>query len=116
MAAASEVFEQAYLDILERFSTQKPGRREILRWAVETGHRYASAREGFVGPVLGLRRRLADLLVHRKTRQALGGRLRQAITRKPLPTEQQRLFEAAGIELTASGELVASGRWATSDS
>lgn len=113
LTAANELFEEVYRQTLERFPREKLGRRELLRWAVATGRRYASARGGFVGPVLGLRRRLADLLVHRDTRQALGGRLRQAVSSGPLTTELSEFFEASGVAVIAAADLTADGRWAT---
>ena len=100
LAAGPGVYENTYLRALERFPLDRPWRRRVFRWAIETGQRYEATRGGFINPFLGLQRKLADYWVYRDCRQILGGRLRRAISGGERLSEEATLFfEAVGIPL-----------------
>lgn len=83
---------------LESFSS---ARRRLGRWALDVGARHAiAAREGFIGPILSLQRRLAERLFLREVRAAFGGRLRFAISGgEPLAEDVVRFFVSIGLPI-----------------
>ncbi len=73
-------------------------RRPLFDFAVRAGQDWARAERR--GPLLTGRRTLADLLVYRRLRQALGGRVRYCVSGgAPLATDLARLFQAARIPI-----------------
>jgi long-chain acyl-CoA synthetase len=73
----------------------------IFAWATKTGEAWSKARmAGAASPWLTAARALADLLVFRKVRARLGGRIRFLISGgAPLSTEVAHFFHAAGMPL-----------------
>ena len=90
LGAVPRFFEKMLQRIHARARTLGPARRRLFAWAVEVGTEWVqrlNARRP-VPPGLRLRRGLAHLLVYRKIRRALGGRLRLLISGgAPLPRE-----------------------------
>lgn len=101
LAAVPALYERAYQQIQELAGAKGSLERRIFDWGVAAGRRSAAAeRGGFVGPLLALRRKLADLLVLRGIRRRLGGRLRLPISGgAPMTTEVSEFFEAIGTPL-----------------
>jgi len=100
--AVPRVCEKVYQRILSRVNEQPWWRRRIFEW----GHRIGACiceleEEGKkISPVLRYKYRLAYLLIFRKLREALGGRVRW-ITASGAPTGPEiiRFFNAAGIKV-----------------
>ena len=114
--AAEPTFYARAADLLRRAVDEgSPFARRTARWAVSVGERCAAERQGgFVGPVLGVQRRLGELLVGRRLRRALGGQLRLALcVGAALDTRVEALFAAVSVpiypaySLTEASSLVA---------
>ncbi len=101
LAAVPAVYERAYRQTLKLSRRKGPLGRRIFAWALAVGKRHATnKRGGFVGPLLALQRRLADLLVLRGLRRRFGGRLRLPISGgAPLAPEVGDFLEAAGMAI-----------------
>jgi len=94
------VFEKVYDRVHSRIAAAPPLRRKLFHWALRVGWEAAEHRlAGSPMPAtLRLRHRLADALVLKKIRAALGGRVRGIISgAAPLPLYANRFFHAAGI-------------------
>ena len=100
MVAVPRVFEKVYGRVLEQVDQGAASKRRIFWWAVACGRRaYAHLAAGRRVP-WGLARQLAlaDRLVFRKVREALGGRLRFAISGgASLAQEIGEFFYALGV-------------------
>ncbi len=101
LAAVPAVYEHAYQRAQELAGQKGSFGRKVFHWAVAAGRRRAVAeRGGFVGPLLALRRKLADLLILRGIRRGLGGRLRLPISGgAPITPAVSDFFEAVGTPL-----------------
>ena len=99
LTAELGIYEWAYRQALDRFPREKPLRRRALRWAVDIGRRHAAARGGFISPLLGLQRKLADRLIFRGCRQILGGRLRRALAGEAAAGETPSAEESLAGEI-----------------
>jgi len=115
LVAVPRFYERAYLRVVSRLAKENALRQLLFRWAIGTGKRYATARQSFIGPLLALRRQLAERLVFRHIRARFGGRLRIAISGgAPLAREVSEFFEAVGMPvfqgygLTESSPVLAS--------
>lgn len=95
MLGVPRVFEK----LIEAARRQATGvRRPLFDFAMSTGQNWARADRP--GPLLSGRRMLADLLVYRRLRQALGGRVQYCISGgAPLATDLARLFWAARLPI-----------------
>ncbi len=101
LAAVPAVYERLHRQARELAGPRASVGRKIFHWAIAAGIRRAVAeRGGFVGPLLALRRKLADVLVLRAIRQRLGGRLRLPISGGSSVSPQiSDFFEAIGTPL-----------------
>ncbi len=101
LAAVPAVYERVYLRARELAGLKGSIGRGIFQWAITAGMRRATAeRGGFVGPLLALQRKLADILVLRGIRRQFGGRLRLPISGgSPISREVSNFFEAVGTPL-----------------
>ncbi|MCP3959862.1 MAG: AMP-binding protein [bacterium] len=81
-------------------------RRGLSRWAIEVGKRHAAARRtGFVGPVLAVKRKLADDLIYRGVRRHFGGSLRLAISAGgAMAASAREFFGAVGMPIVSRDE------------
>ncbi|MEM1319313.1 MAG: long-chain fatty acid--CoA ligase [Bacteroidota bacterium] len=96
--AVPRILERMYDAAHDEAGPEKGWRRRLLRWAVQLGKRYEGPRR--IAPGLWLRLKLADLLVFRRWRAALGGRVEGvAIGAAALQPALGKLFSAAGIEV-----------------
>jgi len=100
ICSVPRVFEKVYAKILTGVEAGSPLKKRIFNWAMDVG-REVSRRERAGQPVTGalaIKRKLADRLVFEKLHQALGGRLRWAVSGgAPLAPDIAEFFHAAGI-------------------
>ncbi len=117
LAAVPAVYERAYRRTWEQARRKGPVGRKVFAWAIAAGKRHATAeREGFVGPLLALRRRLADLMVLGGIRRSFGGRLRLPVSGgASLAPEISDFFEAVGTPLFQSYGLTETSPMLTSN-
>jgi long-chain acyl-CoA synthetase len=95
-ASVPRVIEKVYGSILERMGELSPVRKGIAQWALHLGERFEIGREpkGFYHVELDL----ANKLVFRKWREALGGNVKYIISGgAALNPRLANLFAAAGI-------------------
>lgn len=102
MAAVPRVFEKIFNRVVTE--AKKAGGRKyaVFRWALATGDRKIRLDHAGERVPLGLRLqfRLADRLVFRRLRDALGGRIRTFVSGgAPLSPEIGRFFQAAGMSV-----------------
>lgn len=90
------VLEKVYGSILERISGMSPMRQRIAKWALSVGEQYEIGRT--LSPILRMKLLLADRLMFRKWREALGGRVKYIISGgAALSPKLSNLFAAAGV-------------------
>jgi long-chain acyl-CoA synthetase len=101
LASVPRLYERAYLRIKGNVEREKPAKQRVFRWATTAGLRHRAARQrGFVGPLLALRRWIAERLVFRTIQDRFGGRLRFAISGgAPINPEVAEFFDAVGVRL-----------------
>lgn len=104
LLSVPRVYEKAYAAILARVRAGRGAdlRKRIFRWARRVGSEVSRRHERHqpVPPVLALMMALADLLVFRAIRTALGGRLQFAISGgAPLDRDILEFFHAAGVKI-----------------
>ena len=100
--AVPRVFEKVHGRIMARAATMPGPRRLLFDWAVKTGLEVSRRLEGGerLSVALAMRRLLADRLVHRRLREALGGQLKLLVSGgAPLAAEIARFFHAAGLQV-----------------
>ncbi len=100
ICSVPRVFEKVYAGVIAKAEAGSPIKRKIFRWAVGVG-REASKLQQARKPVpagLAFKHRIAHKLVFSKLHEALGGRLRFAVSGgAPLSKEIAEFFHAAGI-------------------
>lgn len=100
IAAVPRIYEKLRDKVVSEARRAGGARARIFQWALAIGMR-ASARERAgqrVGPLLAARHALADRIVFRKVRAALGGRLEILISgAAPLDPRLAEFFHACGI-------------------
>ncbi|GAA4847502.1 AMP-dependent synthetase/ligase [Luteimicrobium xylanilyticum] len=100
LLAVPRVFEKVYNSSEQKAAEQGRATRAVFHWAVASGIRWSRAldsRRG-PGPVLRARHRLADALVLRRLRTALGGDTRWAISGgAPLGERLGHFFRSVGV-------------------
>jgi len=102
MTNVPRMFEKIYAKILERGLDAGFPKRQIFLWALAVGRRWAEAKDRGqrVGPLLALEHKIADALVFKKWREAVGGNVRLFISGgAPLAPEIGYLFSAAGLPI-----------------
>lgn len=93
-----KLLERIYDDILEQSNEAGFLKAKLLKWALRLGENY-QLRDG-VNVIYGLKRFLANILVYRYWRNALGGKVEGVIVgAAALQAKLGRLFSAAGIEI-----------------
>jgi len=92
------VLERFYEDI-HRYARQKGGvRQRLIEWAVELGKKYNGRFR--IAPWYWFKLLVADLIVYRRWRRQLGGKLEGIVSgAAALRPELARLFSAAGLEV-----------------
>ena len=102
LPSVPRVYEKIHATVSARFEEATGSRRKLIEWALATGRQASRLRENGerVPPALGAKLRLADLLVFRKIRAKMGGRLRVAISGgAPLAREVMEFFDALGLRI-----------------
>ncbi len=102
MTSVPRMFEKIYAKIIERGLSAGFPKRQIFLWALDVGRRWAERRDRGqgIGPLLGLQHKIADALVFKKWREAVGGNIRIFISGgAPLAPEIAYLFLAAGLPI-----------------
>ncbi|KGM13299.1 AMP-dependent synthetase/ligase [Cellulomonas bogoriensis] len=95
------VFEKVY-NSAEQKAAASPVRLKLFRWAAHTSITYSQALDRADGPPLGLRvqHALADRLVLRRLRAALGGQARYAVSGgAPLGARLGHFFRGLGLQV-----------------
>jgi long-chain acyl-CoA synthetase len=102
MQCVPRVFESIYERVQDQVSKSPARRRRIFHWATKVGWEYAERRNAgrFVGPILALQHRFADVLVLSKVRRRFGGRLKFFVSGgAPMSLETGRFFHSIGIPI-----------------
>ena len=102
LPSVPRVYEKMHTAVTARFEEATGARRKLIDWALAVGRKASRLRENGerVPPTLGAQLRLADLLVFRKVRGRMGGRLRVAISGgAPLGREVMEFFDALGLRI-----------------
>jgi long-chain acyl-CoA synthetase len=114
--AVPRMLEKMQDNILEEAANTGSLRRRLIEWAIHLGKRYKEDRK--ISLSFWMRQWLADLLVYRKWRRQLGGKIEGIIVgAAALRPELGRLFSAAGIDvregygLTETSPVVAFNRF-----
>ncbi len=95
-ATVPRVLEKVYGSILDRISEMSPLKQRIAHWALSVGERYEIGREPSL--FLKLQLQLADRLMFRQWREALGGSVKYIISGgAALSPRLANLFAAAGV-------------------
>jgi len=96
------MFEKIYARIIERGLSAGFPKRHIFLWALNVGRRWAEKKDRGeqIGLLLDLQHKIADALVFKKWREAVGGNIRIFISGgAPLAPEIAYLFLAAGLPI-----------------
>jgi long-chain acyl-CoA synthetase len=116
--AVPRVLERSYERLLERRKEAGFIGKKILDWALALGERYPFSGKYAMPPGYRFKCWIADLLVYRHWRRAMGGRVRGiAVGAAALQPRLGRLFSAAGVDvregygLTETSPVVAFNRF-----
>ncbi|MBM3273970.1 MAG: long-chain fatty acid--CoA ligase [Candidatus Sericytochromatia bacterium] len=96
------VLEKIVARFQAKIAEEPAWKQALVRWSLSVGAEASRRREAgqYFGPVLGLKRAIADRLVFSKIRARLGGNLKLiACGSAPLSIEIARFFHAAGISV-----------------
>ncbi len=100
ICSVPRVFEKVYAGVLAKAEAGSPIKKKIFHWAVGVGREVSRLKQAKkpVPAGLAFKYRLAHKLVFSKLHEALGGRLRFAVSGgAPLSKEIAEFFHAAGI-------------------
>ena len=102
MTSVPRMFEKIYARIIERGLAAGFPKRQIFLWSLDVGRKWAERKDRGepIGPLLTLQHKIADALVFKKWRDAVGGNIRIFISGgAPLAPEIAYLFMAAGLQI-----------------
>ena len=102
MTSVPRMFEKIYARIIERGLAAGFPKRQIFLWSLDVGRKWAERKDRgeHIGPILALQHKIADALVFKKWREAVGGNIRIFISGgAPLAPEIAYLFMAAGLQI-----------------
>jgi long-chain acyl-CoA synthetase len=102
MTSVPRMFEKIYARIIEKGMAAGFPRRQIFLWSLEVGRKWAERKDKGLpaGTLLSIKHKIADALVFKKWREAVGGNIRVFISGgAPLAPEIGYLFEAAGLSI-----------------
>jgi long-chain acyl-CoA synthetase len=116
--AVPRVLERTYERLLERRDQAGFLGKKLIDWAIALGERYPYAGGRAMPLDYRIKRWVADLLVYRRWRKAMGGRVQSiAVGAAALQPRLGRLFSAAGVDvregygLTETSPVVAFNRF-----
>jgi long-chain acyl-CoA synthetase len=102
MTSVPRMFEKINAKILERGITSGFPKKQLFLWSLDVGRRWAEKknRGESIGPLLAFEHRIADALVFKKLRQAVGGRIRVFISGgAALAPDIDYFFASAGLKI-----------------
>ena len=102
MQSVPRLYEAIYERVLDQVAKAPKKRQKIFQWALAVGKERSGRRNAgrFIGPVLGIKYRIADKLVLSKIRQRFGGRIRFFVSGgAPLGKEVAEFFNAIGAPI-----------------
>jgi long-chain acyl-CoA synthetase len=102
MTSVPRMFEKIYARILQKGIQAGFPRKQIFFWALGVGRRWSECRDRGEKPgfFLRLAHKIADVLVFKKWREAVGGRIRVFISGgAPLAPEIAHMFSAASLPI-----------------
>ncbi|HXU08149.1 MAG TPA: long-chain fatty acid--CoA ligase [Blastocatellia bacterium] len=102
MTSVPRMFEKIYARIIERGLAAGFPKRQIFLWSLDVGRKWAERKDRgeTIGPLLAIQHKIADALVFKKWREAVGGNIRIFISGgAPLAPEIAYLFMAAGLQI-----------------
>jgi long-chain acyl-CoA synthetase len=102
MTSVPRMFEKIYARIMEQGIAAGFPRRQILLWSLGIAREWARLRDRNrkIGWLLALKHKVTDLLVYKKIRQTVGGRIRLFISGgAPLAPEIAYVFSGAGLTI-----------------
>ena len=100
MIAVPRFYEKVYAKVLDGVSAGSVIKKNIFWWSINNGRKAVNRRQmgGSIGPVLSTKLKIADKLVFKKLKEAIGGCLRFFVSGgAPLSKEVAEFFAAAGI-------------------
>ena len=100
MVVVPRILEKVYEKVMETVNRASASRRRLFEWALAVGRAYSRCTLERKAPPLGLRmqRAVADVLVCRKIRARLGGRMHMMISgAAPLSPKLAEFFFAVGL-------------------
>ena len=100
ICSVPRVFEKVYAGVIAKAEAGSPLKKKIFHWAVKVGREVSKLQQAKrpVPAGLAFKHRIAHKLVFSKLHEALGGRLRFAVSGgAPLSKEIAEFFHAAGI-------------------
>jgi long-chain acyl-CoA synthetase len=100
ICSVPRVFEKVYAGVIAKAEAGSPLKKKIFHWAVSVGREVSKLQQARkpVPPGLAFKHRIAHKLVFSKLHEALGGRLRFAVSGgAPLSKEIAEFFHAAGV-------------------
>jgi long-chain acyl-CoA synthetase len=102
MTSVPRMFEKIYARVIEKGMAAGFPRRQIFLWSLDVGRDWAQRKDKGrrPGALLSIKHRIADALVFKKWRDAVGGNIRLFISGgAPLAPEIAYLFDAAGLPI-----------------
>ncbi|HEX8091466.1 MAG TPA: long-chain fatty acid--CoA ligase, partial [Blastocatellia bacterium] len=102
MTSVPRMFEKIYARIIEKGMASGFPRRQIFLWSLDVGRDWAQRKNKGerAGALLSIKHKIADALVFKKWRAAVGGNIRLFISGgAPLAPEIAYLFDAAGLPI-----------------
>jgi long-chain acyl-CoA synthetase len=116
--AVPRILERSYERLIEQRKSMGWLGQKVFDWAIDLGERFPTAGLQWLPSAYRLQRFIADVLVYRHWRKALGGRVHGiAVGAAALQPRIGRLFSAAGIDvregygLTETSPVVAFNRY-----
>ncbi len=101
-SAGPRVYDKVYQRILSNLENSPPLKKKIFKWAIGVGKEYIKLDQEKKTPSLSLsiKYKIADKLVYKKLRDALGGKVKYLISSAaPLSKEIQEFFNSCGFKL-----------------
>lgn len=102
MTSVPRMFEKIHAKILERGISSGFPKKQLFLWSMGVGRRWAEKknRGEAIGSILALEHRVADALVFKKLREAVGGRIRVFISGgAALAPDIDYFFAGAGLKI-----------------
>jgi long-chain acyl-CoA synthetase len=100
MCAVPRFYEKIYATVFNQLESASPLKRKLFNWAVSVGAKHNNRKKDqqFIPPFLRFKFAIADTLVLKKIREAVGGRIKFfPCAGAPLSQEIEEFFYACGI-------------------